>query len=237
MDLKSFKKKFKKVETLLTMIDGAGEANDVEKDLLKLYLQDLIDTIGGESIKAKVEEPVVAKKEEKPTDIIPAAAKQAPEPKAEMPEVVAEKPEMIEVIPQAPVEKEVVMAEADSKLKESTKAPAIKQAVKEVSTGGSMDALFESEEITDLSHKLSLTKVSNIGKSMGINEKVFTIKELFGGDQQSFNEVLSSIHEMKSYDEAVSYLRSGVAATNDWSSPSNIKKAKKFLKLVQRRFV
>ncbi len=233
MDLTSFKKKFKKVETLLTMIEGVGEANEVEKDLLKLYLQDLIDEIGGEVLAKKIEQKV--KLDETKKEVVEAV--EAPAIKAEeAPKMLKEKPEMIEVIPDVPVAKEKVEVPSVEKVKTSL-ATASMGSVSQSTSSNDMDALFESEEVTDLSHKLSLTKVSNIAKSMGINEKIFTIKELFGGNQETFNEVLSSIHEMNTYDEAVAYLKTGVAESNNWSSPNNIKKAKKFLKLVQRRFV
>ncbi len=230
MDLKKFKKKFKKVETLLEMIDNAGEANEVEKDLLALYLKDLIEELG---VEEKIEKEIPIKVEKKAT---PAVV--LPEPE----KIIEPAPEKIEVIEMAPAEivEEVVVPSPVVKSTSDPLPPTKVQSTNgtnSVTEVAAFDRLFASETISDLSDKLSLTKVNNIGKSMGINEKIFTIKELFGGNQDAFSETMTSLDGMSNYEEAITYLKNGVARDYKWADEVNFKKAKKFLKLVQRRFV
>lgn len=228
MDIKALKTKFKKVETLMKIIDQAGEANAVEKDLLILYLKDIITSIKGEEEKVVEAKVVEEKIEQTPKP------EEKPEENIKIEEDIEE--EKIEIIQDAPpVEPVPVLTEAE---------PVVQKAVEEIKQNGShptveiadLDKLFESEVATDISEKLSLTKVSNIEKSMGINEKIFTIRELFGGDSDVFSNVMSEIQGMENYDQAISYLKKGVAQEQNWADPTNFKKAKKFLRLVQRRF-
>ncbi len=98
-------------------------------------------------------------------------------------------------------------------------------------------SLFTLSDGNELSDKLAKTSISDIGKSMSINEKIFTVKELFSGDRSSFDDAIEKLNSFKTYDEATNFLSTNVAEANDWLSPDKEKKVKTFLKLVQRKYV
>ncbi len=96
--------------------------------------------------------------------------------------------------------------------------------------------LFHVQKAKDLSEQLSESKISDLTEAMGINEKIFTINELFDGDAALFDQTISVLHGSSSLQEAQDYLAKGVAQDLDWSSRDKKKKAKNFIKLVRRLF-
>lgn len=44
----------------------------------------------------------------------------------------------------------------------------------------------------DLSEKLESTPITNIQKSMGLNERILTQNELFGGEKSSFDTAVQN---------------------------------------------
>ena len=105
-----------------------------------------------------------------------------------------------------------------------------------ISVSQSCGFLFEIKEAKELSEKLSNMPITDLKTAMGINDRFLTINELFGGDGEAFNSVVSHLNQLGSYDEAKSYLLSNVAETNNWSAPEKLKKAANFINLVQRRY-
>jgi len=72
---------------------------------------------------------------------------------------------------------------------------------------------------------------------MGINERILTINELFHGNQQLYQQVVNHLNSLDSYDLAVEYLATGVAAENKWGNKKRKMKAEVFLNLVKRRYL
>jgi len=140
---------------------------------------------------------------------IPMTKKEAPV------EVKAEVEEIVEEVVDA-VEEEVIEEEAE-----------ISEDLKE---------LFSVKEATDLGDKLSLMSIPDLKKAMSINERIFAVNELFGGEQNVFNKTLEEVNDLENYDEAVSYLSKEVAVKYDWNDDKKKKKAENFILLVQRRF-
>ena len=99
-----------------------------------------------------------------------------------------------------------------------------------------LEELFATEAVTELSDKLSLAPISDLTKAMGLNERIFTVNELFGGDNAEFQTMITSLNGLSSFDEAKSVLMRSVAQKYDWGAPGKVKKAKTFIKLVQRRY-
>ena len=108
--------------------------------------------------------------------------------------------------------------------------------VKPLSTTNDMVALFEELAIVDVSDRLSMTPISDLSKAMGINEKIFTVRELFNKDQDLYNKTIADLNRCATFEEAKTYLIQGVASANQWDDPSKSKKATNFIRLVQRRF-
>lgn len=107
---------------------------------------------------------------------------------------------------------------------------------KSTSSTDDMIALFEELAIVDVSDRLSMTPISDLSKAMGINEKIFTVRELFNKDQDLYNKTIDDLNRCSTFEEAKDYLIQGVASANQWDDPSKSKKASNFIKLVQRRF-
>lgn len=99
-----------------------------------------------------------------------------------------------------------------------------------------MLSLFEEVEISEVSERLSMTPVSDLTKAMGINEKIFTVRELFDKDQTLFKNTMAHLNTCADFSEAKKYLMAGVATDLGWDDPAKSKKAINFIRLVQRRF-
>lgn len=101
---------------------------------------------------------------------------------------------------------------------------------------GQYSELFDVEEINDLSQKLSAAPISDIRSSMGLNERVLTINELFGGNAMAFDKTIKNLNNLTSFEAAKKYLSEQVIPEYEWDQPQKIKKAKVLLKLIKRRY-
>ena len=100
-----------------------------------------------------------------------------------------------------------------------------------------LKAIFEIRNSNELSDKLSLSPIKDLRKSMGVNERIFTINELFGGDQKLFDDVFQHLNSIDNYSDAAEYLIEHVAIPNNWQDGDRKKKAEQFVKLVYRRYL
>jgi len=178
---------------------------------------------------AKVETPKVV---QEPTS----APKVVETPKVvEQPKIV-EKPKVVET-PKIVETPKVVETPKPSYTR--TPPPPRPQTIPKVLTGlSAIDRanLFEFKEATELSEKLSMQPIRDLTKAMGLNEKIFTINELFGGDSKAFDETVKKLNTFATFEKATEYLASGVAHTYDWPNRSKKKKALNFIQLVKRRY-
>ncbi len=104
------------------------------------------------------------------------------------------------------------------------------------STDPELEELFAFKSATELSEKLSELPISDIKKAMGLNEMISSQKELFGGDASAFDATISTLNQLKNYNEAKDYLLRNVAVKYNWTSKEKKEKAKSFIKLVRRRY-
>ncbi len=100
-----------------------------------------------------------------------------------------------------------------------------------------LSSLFEMNDSNDVSSRFSRLPISDISKSMGINDKILTINELFKGNQHHFNEVVSKLNTFSKFEEAKDFLIAGVAKENNWGKGSKRGKAETFIKLIKRRYL
>ena len=234
MDILKFNKKLRKINVLTTSADESGELSALERDLLLSYIRDLYE-IALES-KGNKSENEVMEVSHKPT---PSASKPAsvqiesqhlfekilpvhPEPvfKQELPQQT--------VLPrEVYVQQEVSVMEEKPKVNMNAK-PARQEALGE---------LFTEDKVSDLSDKLGLTPIKDLSRCMGINEKIFTVQELFSSNQAHFNEVMDTLNRFTNFDDAKSYLLDNVIPKYDWTAESKLKKAGTFIKLVKRRYI
>ena len=92
-------------------------------------------------------------------------------------------------------------------------------------------------ETKELSEKLGQTRIPDLSKAMGVNERIFTINELFGADNSLYRAVIKELEKMQSFEEAKAYLSRNIAEKYNWTHKSKRNKAKNFIKLVRRRYL
>lgn len=222
------------------MSADSDSVSEIEKDLMRAYLRQFYELFlpHGEppaEATAPIElppvitrkpvkkiEPVIEEPEEEEEDDAeedeqdyapppppPPPKKKEKEKKIETPELKAEKPEL----PRMPR-----MAESDEDEEE-------------------LENLFEHHQARELSEKLSELPIQDLGKAMGLNEKIFTINELFDGDQDVFKQTIQALNSLPSFEEAKNFLVREVAVRFNWAHQEKKNKAKNFIKLVRRRYI
>lgn len=97
--------------------------------------------------------------------------------------------------------------------------------------------IFTDKVTHELSEKLSMMPISDLRKAFGINEKIFTVNELFGSDMKYFDLVISELNEMTSFDEAKNYILKNLVSRFKWDDKSNHKKVETFIRTIRRRFL
>ncbi len=208
----------------------------IEKDLMRDYIKQLYDTFMQEDM---VDIPVkkgspAPKKTYSPPPVVRKHIEVTPPPPPKIVEEIAPAIEEEEPAPAAvkieetPVRQPFKPAVAPPRL---TRKPPPKINLKH-------EELFTQEiESNELSQKLSLTPIKNLNKAMGLNERIFTINELFGGDNGAFKTVMNDLNKLATFEEAKIYLSQNVADKYDWASKTKRNKAKNFIKLIRRRYI
>ncbi len=211
-----------------------------EQDLMLSYIRQLYDVFAPEQKVVSRNRPVLPKPESKvppkpePKPVAPKPKQETPPPPPPKPEPEPEKV----VAPKPPKVPKVVQEGPPPAAKPAppkpTPAPAI-SSTKGLSIEDQRE-LFDDAEATELSEKLSQLPIKDLTKAMGLNEKIFTINELFGGDNKAFNEALKTLNSFRNFEEARKYLSENIASRFDWTDKAKKKKARNFIRLVQRRY-
>jgi hypothetical protein len=214
--------------------------DEFEQELMLSYIRQLHEAFSTTK-KSKTKTKKKQKTELPPVVSFPKTEpKEEPKPKAE-PKAV--KPEPKPTPPPAPKPKEVKVetppppAPAESKPKPApSPKPAAPKVAATSSANDDFSELFDFKEAKELSEKLSAMPIKDLTKAMGLNEKIFTINELFGGDSKAFDTALKTLNTFNSFDQAKAYLSDNFAGKYDWASKAHKKKAITFIKLVRRRY-
>jgi hypothetical protein len=228
MDITLFSKKLSKISVIVDNLDAHTALNTLERDLLLSYIRDLYDlALDGKAL---------------------------PKHASEAKTVFTEKPyvESAKVVIATPVQQIVEISKVETILpphpvqivqepiiiKESVPESIIESAIKSTPTSMSetIRELFAEEKINDMSEKLSLTPIKDLTKSMGINEKVFALQDLFANNKDHFTEVLDTLNKLPNFNEATKYLVENVIGKYDWAADKRSKHATQFIKLVRRRY-
>lgn len=233
MNIKKVEKQARKINQLLENIKEEGSVSTIEKDLLLSYIRDMYEKVLGMD-ENKISYPKSAPKAnanqsyEEPlstTEIIETTSSPV-----NIAEVVRR--EVVEKVPQSPT----ISSNID--YQSTTDHTAIEVLEDEVPVGvpqAFLD-LFSQDVVSELSDKLGRSPIQDLTKSMGINEKIFTVKELFGGDSNLFSKTMQDLNSLTSLEQARDYLVSNVAIKQDWVSESKVKKATNFIKLISRKY-
>ncbi|MBK8698640.1 MAG: hypothetical protein IPN29_03510 [Saprospiraceae bacterium] len=235
MDIARIERRVKKINTVLEAFREDNKISSIEKDLLLGYVRELYELIkDSEPDSFELSHPAEPARVAytPPAAVEPVKAVQTsppvvePQPRQEVPAYVPEKPR--ETIADTP---RVVAAEPTPhpEVREEKTAP-----VHHISE--ELESIFKMEQISDLSGKLSMTKIDDISKAIGINERIFTITELFGGNNQLFNSTLDKLNNCQSFSEAKAVLIREVAVPMNWEKEDKLRKAQQFVKHVWRKF-
>ena len=242
MNQKKVKKQINKINTFYDSITADDEVSKIEKDLLLSYVRKLYETIVDSDSSTKSTKSPSAKKEVKIKTVTTPAVK-----KVVVVQEVIDTPPAVE---RKPFEKTVPKVDATVVL-EPSKVTSVQKVAQSVTASApvaevmdtpafdiseNMSTIFDQASGNEISDRLSNLPIKDLTKSMGINERMFTVKELFAGDTNKFNSVLNDLNGFSNFDEAKSYLIDGIATELQWDDASTFKKATTFVKLVQRRY-
>ena len=258
MNINKAKRLLAKINVLIENHDEAFST--LENDLLKTYIKDLYECVSGlsEPVKEKQKNLDTKNKEssshklhqEKPSIAIPPPDETKQPYEIVQDDNIKAKPvqEIIEQIKteKAPIpdkkidsdfvlpiiKKEEISPVADSNGEQKPESKSVPQHVQK-----EMENLFTVQKGSDLLSKLGSKPVTLIENAMGINERIFTINELFQSDRDLFQKTVDTINRLENYDQAKEYLMEGIAKELNWASAEKIEKATEFIRLVQRKFI
>lgn len=224
MDFNKVKTQINKITRTVEMIESDGQITKLEVDLLKDYIKKLYElTI--------IDSDIISSTSSNKTSVAAAEVVKPQNGNAHREDKVkVDKP----IASPPPVEETVAKVEKAPEKPVSQPEVAIEE---KPSVPDDILSLFQLEDdATELSEKLSKTAIQDIEKAMSINEKIFTINELFNGNSQEFRSCLSHLESLHSYQEAVDHLSHGPAQKYDWGEEEKRKKAQIFIQLVNRKF-
>lgn len=98
------------------------------------------------------------------------------------------------------------------------------------------EALFEHKQVKELSEKLSELPIADLRKAISLNDKLLLIRELFGGDNQAFDNAIDTLNGFQRMDQAKAYLMEYCVMRYRWTEKKRAETAKNFIKFVRRRY-
>jgi len=207
MDHKRISKLLKKISNLNDSISDDPEFSGLERQHIIGYIEKLYSEVKGEEIPEPIED-------------------------LSKPIIVEEEVEVVEIeeeeVEEIVEEEEIAASIVEIKEKKSSIPKYDEELL----------ALFEDEGLgNELSDKLSQRPLKDLTKAMSINERIFTIKELFGNDKDEYHNMMTALNGLNSFDEAKQILLGSVASKYNWGDKGKMKKAIGFVKTVRRRYL
>lgn len=245
MDLTKAQRLLIKIQAFLENGNG-NELSRLEKDLMKSYIIQLYDAVTSEEkervpdLPRFVETPAPKVHFVEPPPIyIPDSPKVEPV-RYTPPDPIVVKLKEIPVEITTPVAEPVVM----------TPKPVhfpVAEPVKETSTVykpiplptdmvEAMEKLFDLPVNEEMSGRFNHVPIESIESGMGLNERIFTLNELFGGNKGLFDATCTQLNALPSFSEAKTVLMNGPARQFKWSDPERLKMAEEFIRIVARRY-
>ena len=221
----------------------------IEKDLMRDYVKQLYDAFLSETTAIAVPtrpKRVAPKPTYTPAPVVRKKVEVAPPPP---PPVVVEEVR-VPVVKAAPIPRVVtpppprvvVTPPPPPPVIETTPTPVAVPQPRRVTPTTVVDPehadLFQvSTDARELSEKLGQTRINDLNNAMGLNERIFTVNELFGADNSLYRNVIRDLNGLNSFEEATAYLSTNIAEKFNWTHKSKRNKAKNFIKLVRRRYL
>lgn len=258
MDIENIEKKLKKINSVLEIFKEDGRLTKIEKDLLMGYIRELYDSIcfvEDEQIVAPTNQIMkqVGQSKQNPIDdvintapIIDAVPKNIedkirPAPIVPEESIFSTLQEKVtdEIIKPAGVDKPIIAVEsreAPTQMGIEGAEVLIKSTTSQVINHPELIELFADDDYTDMSDKLSMTKIDQISTSIGINARFYMINELFNGDGNLFSKILVKLDEVGSLEGAKDIILNEVAIPMNWVENNKLVAAEDFIKLIKRRY-
>lgn len=98
-------------------------------------------------------------------------------------------------------------------------------------------ALFDSATSVENAGKWGSTPIADLGKSIGLNDKISMIKELFSDDQHAFNNALTQLNNIGGFEQAKDYMMRNLVTVYNWGQGNKTERAQQFINLVRRRYL
>jgi len=245
MNLQQAKIVLEKINTLYKNISiDENNISSIEKDLMLNYIRQLYEefltettTTTSRVVRQAAPTPIVVAP---PVQEVPKVVS-TPEPRV-VKQVVRKKPIIIDVPDSikeyaTPPVKTVKVA-PEPAAPTPVRATETKTSSSSTLSKSEYEVLFDDEkESKELSDKLSSMPIKDLAKGMGLNEKILTINELFDGDHRVFDETVSTLNGLSSFDDAKAYLAANIAEKYAWATREKKKKAQIFIKLIKRRYL
>jgi len=242
MDLNRAQHLLTKIQAFLE--NGNGKAlSRLETDLLKSYVIQLYDVLSDEV--SAIKQHDIVRAPEMPSskitypDLPPIYATK---PFVQEPEVI-EVPKVVPEIKVPVVEPVITIHHPEPKpIHVAVPEPVLKVVHQPETTHSYKEAsaelrkLFDAPFADEVSGLSSKVPVANIESALGLNERIFTLNELFGGNKSLFDATCAELNLLHSYHEATDLLLEGPAKQFDWSDPTRIKMAEHFIRIVARRY-
>jgi hypothetical protein len=260
MNTKQTKIALDKINALYQTMNNDGIISKIEKDLMLSYVRQMYEAvlmaddfvtpnsatkIEIENIPVKLEEPKVEIKavviEEKMPIVENEPIAKEKESNFEIKVQSEPRPVFTEKQYEAPEKKEVQTKEIDQTKNESKPGPVMVETLEQPHQSNSHNhhqhiRLFEEKKSTDLSDKLGETKIADITKAMGLNDRILTANQLFNGSQDLFQQTLQQINELDSFEDAKNVLKKYANQFNWERDEDSTEQAEWFIRLVKRRF-
>jgi hypothetical protein len=136
----------------------------------------------------------------------------------------------IPVVIQPPTksDKEVPKKSASIVNVEVRKTMSLEEELQDIVSVDFMADLFEKAPSKSLNDRLS----GNI--QIGLNDRIAFVKNLFNGNQEDYNRVISQLNTLKSGDEAKNFIDSMVKPDYNWSEKEELET--RFMEIIERKF-
>jgi hypothetical protein len=210
----------------------------IDIDIMQSYLRDLYDAFLSVPPAAP---PSILPKSDSRRNSPPPRQEQPPEPPAPS-EPPAPAPRREEPVP--PPKKEepvvpVILEDRPAPAAPPVLEPSANDAGKKSSNANitpDVEALFEFKEARELSEKLSEQPITDLRRAISLNDRLLLSRELFGNDNQLFETAIQTLNNFASFEQAAAYLIDNFVVQFDWTVAQKSTAAKKFIKLVRRRY-
>lgn len=241
MDIEKSTILLEKINNLHQIIQkDADNISSIEKDLLKDYIKALYESLVDKPTSQKADSNSTTTVKNEPvievTDELPGSSGSKPE------EVEAEIEKPIEI--KKPVYKKPRIIEVPEEIQEELastppkESSEIRHEAPTSTVSDEIEELFDdSDSSQDLSSRLANAPIKDLTKSISINERILTVNELFGGNIGDFDQTLKTLNACTSFKEAKFNILADKAIEYAWSDTKRVKKAKKFIKLIRRRYL